>query len=186
MRLFAGIPVSQPVLGALGELLERWRSTDWPVRWVRHDGLHLTLKFLGSVEAERVASIRDALAAAVLGTPALSFTLTEVGAFPTVSRARILIAGLESEAPLELLVHRIERGCAELGFPVEGRPFRPHVTLGRVREGGRLPDPAVRAIEGAALPAVSFRPERVVLYESLPGPGGSRYEERAAFPLGTG
>ena len=89
-------------------------------------------------------------------------------------------------APLELLVHRVERACAGLGFPVEGRPFRPHVTLGRVREGRRLPEPAVRAIEGAELPAASFMAERVVLYESLPGPGGSRYEERATFPLGTG
>jgi len=186
MRLFAGIPVAQPVHGALGELLEGWRSTDWPVKWVRQDGLHLTLKFLGSVETARVGSIRDALAAAVLGTPALSFTLTEVGAFPTVSRARILFAGLESEAPLELLVHRIERACAELGFPVEGRPFRPHVTLGRVREGRRLAEPAVRAIEGAELPAAGFMAERVVLYESLPAPGGSRYEERATFPLRTG
>jgi len=186
MRLFAGIPVAEPAHGALGGLLEGWRSTDWPVKWVRQDALHLTLKFLGSVETERVATIRDALAAAVQGTPALSFALTEVGAFPTVSRARILIAGLESEAPLELLVHRIERACADLGFPVEGRPFRPHVTLGRVREGRRLPEPAVRAIGGAELPAASFMADRVVLYESLPGPGGSKYEERATFPLGTG
>ena len=186
MRLFAAIPVAQPVHGILGELLDRWRSTDWPVKWVRSEGLHLTLKFLGSVGREQVASIRDGLSASIAGTPGLSFALTELGAFPTVTRARTLVAGLESEARLELLVHQIERACAELGFPVEGHPFRPHVTLGRVREGRRLPEVAVQAIEGAELPAVSFVSDRVVLYESLPGSGGSRYEERATFPLGSG
>ena len=156
------------------------------MKWVRSEGLHLTLKFLGSVELERVAGIQGALAASTTGTPQLRFTLTELGAAPTVSRARVLWAGLESEAALELLVHRIERGCAELGFPVEGRPFRPHVTLGRVRQGRRLPEAAIQAIEEADLPAVSFVSDRVILYQSLPGPGGSRYEERATFPLGTG
>jgi 2'-5' RNA ligase len=86
---------------------------------------------------------------------------------------------------VELLVDRVERACATLGFAVEGRPFRPHVTLGRVREGSTLPAAAVRLLEQGELPAVSFVSDRLVLYESQPGPGGSRYTVRATFPLGT-
>jgi len=186
MRLFVAIPVAPPAHDVLTELLDRWRASDWPVKWVRTEGLHLTIKFLGSVGAERISSIREGLSVCIAGTSVLSFTLTEVGAFPTLARARILFAGLECEARLELLVHQIERACAGLGFPVAGHPFRPHVTLGRVREGGRLPAAAVQAMEAAELPALRFVSDQVILYESLPGAGGSRYEARATFPLGTG
>lgn len=186
MRLFVAIPVPPPAHETLGEVLDRWRSTDWPVKWVRADGLHLTMKFLGSVGPERISGVRDGLSASIAGTPELAFTLTELGAFPTVARARTLFAGLESDPRLELLVHQIERASAELGFPVAGRPFRPHVTLGRVRDGSRLSAAAVQAIEQAELPAVGFVSDRVILYESQPGAGGSTYEVRATFPLGTG
>lgn len=185
MRLFAAIPVGPPVDLILGELLGRWSSSDWPVKWVRPAGLHLTLKFLGSVAPERLEEIAAALEQAIGRTPPLSFTLTELGGFPSLRKARILWAGLEAEAALELMVDRIERGFSQLGFSVEGRPYRPHVTLGRLREGSRLPEPAIETIEGITLDPVSFMSPAVVLYESLTGQGGSRYETRATFPLGT-
>ncbi len=185
MRLFVAIPVAGPVDQALRDLLDRYRSSDWPVKWVRPEGLHLTVKFLGAVDPARLATIAAAVGDASAGTPALPFSLVEVGAFPGVARARIIWAGLESEASLELLVHRVERACATLGFAVEGRPFRPHVTLGRVREGARLSAAAVHELEQARAPAASFVADRMVLYENLTGPGGPVYAARATFPLGT-
>jgi RNA 2',3'-cyclic 3'-phosphodiesterase len=185
MRLFTAIPVAGLVEDALRELVARCRSQDWPVKWVRPEGLHLTVKFLGPVEADRVAAIEAALAEASAGTPRLPFSLRELGAFPGFGRARVIWAGLESEAALELMVDRVERACGALGFPVEGRPFRPHVTLGRVREGRRLPEAAIEALERAQLPAADFLADRLVLFESRPGPGGSTYAARATFPLGT-
>ena len=184
MRLFVAIPVEGEVAEVLGGLLQRWQPIGWPVKWARPEGLHLTLKFLGSVESERYSGLLQGLAGAVRGTPALSFSLTELGAFPGLVRARILWAGLESEAALELMVHRIEQACAGLGFPLEGRPYRPHVTLGRVREGGRLPSRAIEQIEQEPVPRATFLANAVVLYQSLTGAGGSRYEVRATFPLG--
>jgi RNA 2',3'-cyclic 3'-phosphodiesterase len=184
MRLFVAIPVEGEVAEVLGGLLERWQPIGWPVKWARPEGLHLTLKFLGSVESGRYPGLLEAVADAVRGTPALSFALSELGAFPELVRARVLWAGLESEAALELLVHRVERACAGLGFPLEGRPFRPHVTLGRVREGNRLPATALDWFETQALPRATFLSNQVVLYQSLTGAGGSRYEVKASFPLG--
>lgn len=185
MRLFAAIPVGPPAAGVLTELVERWRVTDWPVKWVRAEGLHLTLKFLGSVDEQRLDAVRDSLGNAIAGTPGLSFTLGELGAFPSLAAGRVLWADLESEGALELAVDRVERACAELGFPLEGRPFRPHVTLGRVREGRRLSPSAIEAIESTRLEPASFMSEAIVLFESRTGPGGSRYEPRATFPLGS-
>jgi 2'-5' RNA ligase len=185
MRLFAAIPVGPPAAGVLTDLLDRWRVTDWPVKWVRGEGLHVTLKFLGSVDEPRMDAVRDSLGSAIAGTPGLSFTLAELGAFPSLEAGRVLWAGLESESALELLVHRIERACATLGFPLEGRPFRPHVTLGRIREGSRLSGSATQAIEATRLEPASFMSDAIVLFQSLTGPGGSRYEPRATFPLGS-
>jgi len=184
MRVFVAIPVAGLVEEALREVLGRYRSEDWPVKWARPDGLHLTVKFLGAVEPERLVEIEGALGGASVGTPALPFSLVELGAFPGFARARVIWAGLESGAALELLVDRVERACASLGFPLEGRPFRPHVTLGRVREGARLPASAIQALEHTAMPAASYVADRMVLYESKTGPGGSAYVVRATFPLG--
>ena len=185
MRLFTAIPVTGTVQVALRDLVSGYRSRDWPVKWVSEPGLHLTVKFLGPVEPDRVAALEAALAGATAGTPRLPFALRELGAFPGFGRARVIWAGLESEAALELMVDRVERACAALGFPVEGHPFRPHVTLGRVREGRHLSEAAIRALEGAQLPAADFLADRLVLFESTPGPGGSVYATRATFPLGT-
>jgi len=184
MRLFAGIPVGGEVRAALQELLAGWRGLPWPVRWVRDDGLHLTVKFYGAVLEAQLERLSETLADASRGTPMLPLALAELGGFPTLARAHVLWAGLEAPPALELLVDRVERRSAGLGFPLEGRPFRPHVTLGRLRDHARLPQEAVRQLEQAT-PGGNFVADQLVLYESRPGASGSTYHPRATFPLGT-
>ena len=99
----------------------------------------MTLKFFGEVASERLDVITEALRFAAAGAGPLALRLGELGAFPSRSRPRILWVGVEAPPSLELLQDRIERGCEAIGFPPEGAPFQPHVTLGRVREGQRLP-----------------------------------------------
>ena len=182
MRLFVGIPVAGEVLGALSGILGRYRGAGWPVKWVRDDALHLTLKFLGAVPAEQLAQVGDALGTAGRGTGALPFGLNGSGAFPSLERPRVLWAGLQSEPALELLVDRLERRFEALGFPIEGRPFRPHVTLGRVRDHARLPADAARRWESET-PAGEFVAGELLLYQSRTGPEGASYEvlERVAL-----
>lgn len=184
MRLFAALPVNGEASAELERLLEGFRRMEWPVRWVGSNGLHLTVKFLGEVAVDRVNAVRDALAAATRNTSLLPFTPNELGAFPTLARPRVLWAGYQSEPALELLVHRVEQGTEALGFPVEGRPFRPHVTLGRLREGATLPPGAADQFEGEALHA-AFVAERLVLFESKPGAHGPVYSTVDTFSLGS-
>jgi 2'-5' RNA ligase len=184
MRLFAAIPIEGDALTALEAVLRELTATDWPVRWVRPAQLHLTVKFLGEVEEERVPPLRETLEQATAGMHPLAFELGELGAFPNLTRARVLWAGLEAEGALELMVDRVERGCEALGFPIEGRPFRPHVTLGRLRDGGRLPSDAVRRLEALA-PSGNFLADRLVLYHSRPGAGGHEHEPLATLSFGT-
>ncbi len=183
MRLFAAIPVTEPARSEILALLGRLRETEWPVRWVRDEGLHLTLKFFGEVVPERLEVIAEALRFAGRGTPSLPLRLEDLGAFPSRQRPRILYLGLDGPPALELLKDRIERGGEAIGFPPEGTPFSPHVTLGRVREGQRCPPRALDEPD-ASFGRVAFTGDQVVLYESILTPRGPRYEPQLTLDLG--
>ncbi len=182
MRLFVALPLAEPAREEVAATLKRLRDAEWPVRWVRDEVLHVTLKFYGEVAPERLEVIEESIRFAAAGAGPLALRLGDVGAFPTVQRARVLWLGLEAPPALELLQDRLERGGEEIGFPPEGAPFHPHVTLGRVREGHRLPSGALQAFEHTVTP-VPFLADQLVLYESMLTPQGPQYEARLALPL---
>jgi 2'-5' RNA ligase len=182
MRLFAAVPISEPARGEIARLLARLREPGWPLRLVHDHGMHLTLKFFGEVPPSRLEVIEEAVRSAVPGTGALSLRLAEIGAFPTFRRPRIIWVGLDAPPALELLQDRLERLADAIGFAPEGTPFRPHVTLARVREGQRLPPDALESLAGAYEP-VPFLASELVLYESVLGRGGPRYEPRLTLEL---
>jgi 2'-5' RNA ligase len=180
MRLFAALPIPEPAREEVAALLARLRASDWPVRWVGDEGLHVTLKFYGEVAPERLEVIEESVRLAARGAGPLPLRLDELGAFPSAQHARVLWLGLEGPPALELLQDRMERAGEAIGFPPEGRPFRPHVTLGRVREGHRVPANALEEYEVERLPLLA---EELVLYESLLSSQGPRYEPRLTLPL---
>jgi 2'-5' RNA ligase len=182
MRLFAALPIAEPARGEITRLLARLREPGWPLRLVNDQGLHLTMKFFGEVAPARLEVIEEAVRAAVPGTGALHLQLAEVGAFPSERRPRIIWVGLDGPPGLELLQDRLERRAEAIGFPTEGSPFRPHVTLARVREGHRLPHGAVQSLEGQ-YDQVGFLASELVLYESVLGRGGPHYEPRLTLEL---
>jgi 2'-5' RNA ligase len=112
----------------------------------------------------------------------LEMRLTAGGAFPSRERPRVLRLEVEAGPELELLQDRLETEGAEMGFPPEGRPFRPHITLGRVREGHRLPPGAMDELESVAHGS-AFVADRVVLFESRLTPAGPVYGARVELVL---
>jgi 2'-5' RNA ligase len=185
MRLFAALPVpaaARTELGALVRQLRAGAAAAWPVRWTPEAQLHLTLKFYGEVAPERLDELGDVLRAAAAGTPPLDCAVAALGTLPPGPRGRVVVAALDTPAALELLQDRLERGSEALGFPAEGRAFRPHVTLGRVRREGRLPPGAGDRL-AALRPQLPFLVEEAVLFESRLGPGGARYEPRVIVAL---
>jgi 2'-5' RNA ligase len=183
MRLFVGVPIPNPAREQILTLLGRLREGGWPVRWVHDEGLHMTLKFFGEVAPERLDVIQEALRFAAAGAGTQALRLGNLGAFPSRTRPRILWVGVEAPPSLELLQDRIERGCEAIGFPPEGAPFQPHVTLGRVKEGQRLPTGGLED-HSDGFEQVPFMAEQLVLYESLLTTGGPRYESRLTLDLG--
>ena len=174
VRCFAALPVPEGARVALERVLAPLRELAWPVRWVRPEGVHVTLKFYGEVAEGHAETIAESLDFAAAGIGALSLAFSGFGAFPAPDRPRVLWAGIEAPPALEILQDRIERRAEELGHPGEGSVFRPHVTVGRVREGERI-GRADRALLLDAPLDEGFVAESVVLFSSVPGPGGAVY-----------
>jgi 2'-5' RNA ligase len=177
VRLFIAIPLPESARVETAAALHRLQETNWPVRWVRDAGGHITLKFFGETTPDRLDAIVEMLGYSVRGMGPMAMSLHGAGVFPTASRPRVIHLGLDADNDLELLQDRLERGGDQLGYPPEGRVFRPHVTLGRVREGHRLPPGWQTELE--KIPSGQpFLADRVVLFESRLSPNGPSYTTR--------
>ena len=187
-RLFVALEPPDPVrrrLAALADELRRGagRAGD-DVRWVPPENIHLTLQFLGAVPEERVAGVEAALRDAAAGARPFSLSLHGAGGFPNARRPRIIWAGLEGDvAPLAELVRDLGARLAKLGFPPEDRPFAPHLTLGRARDGHGAPGLAGALARAAQIEPTPWRATELVLVESHLSPRGPRYEAIARVPL---
>jgi 2'-5' RNA ligase len=183
MRLFIAVPLPPVAQAAASRLLGELATLDWPVRWVQAEGIHLTLKFFGEVTSDRIEPIEEVLQFATEGMRPIEMAMLSGGAFPSRKHPRVLRLELQAGGDLELLQDRLEHGAERIGFPPEGRPFRPHVTLGRVREGHRLPPGAIARLESLP-PGPAFLADRVVLFESRLLPPGPAYSVRLEEVLG--
>ncbi len=177
MRLFVAVPLPPVARDEATSILRRLQERDWPVRWVRDAGAHVTLKFFGETTPDRVDAIAEMIGYSARGVAPMAMSLHGAGVFPSPATPRVIHLGLDSSSDLELLQDRIERGGEQLGYPPEGRLFRPHVTLGRVREGHRLPTGWQTELERVP-PGQPFLGDRVVLYESKLSPEGPAYTIR--------
>jgi 2'-5' RNA ligase len=184
VRLFVAVnlpDVLRQELWAAGEAVRRAQP---PVRWVRPEGIHVTLKFLGEVPEERLDELRAALGRAAAGLHPFDLIVEGGGVFPGPARPRVFWAGIVPEPQLELLQHAVEREIAPLGFPSEGRPFRPHLTLGRAEKGGGASGlrRAAERMAGVAY-AGAARIETVDLMRSTLARGGASYAVVHRTPL---
>ncbi len=135
VRAFIAIELPDEVKSALARLEDELKSGGrFGVKWVDLRGIHLTLKFLGSIAADRVVEIAAVMTAAAAETAPLHLELNRLGVFPNPRKAQVAWVGLVGDVEsLAGLHRRLESGLAELGFPPETRPFQPHLTLARVR-----------------------------------------------------
>ena len=134
VRLFLAINLDPDVRRDVIDATAALREVGPSLTWADESRLHLTLKFLGAQPPESVASIADAMHDVAARHRSFAMHVSEVGAFPNFRRARVVWMGIGRDPRLELLHHDVEVACERLGFELEGRAFRPHVTLARVPE----------------------------------------------------
>ena len=177
------LPLS--VREAIVRATEPLRAAAPALAWVDAPRLHLTVKFLGEQPASMVSGLTDVLADVAARHRPFTLDLKGVGAFPNFRRARVVWLGVDADPRLELLQHDVESYCERIGHAVEGRPFRPHLTLARVRRP--LPESTLRSLARAAR-SVSYHTEvdvsSIDLMRSRLEPQGARYELVRALTLG--
>lgn len=185
MRLFIAIDLPDSVRAMLARRMETMRrKLQGPARWVPPGNLHLTLVFLGQVEARFLDEVKTATGRATAASAAFRLRLSAGGAFPAAGRARVLWAGVEAGAELQSLHARLAQELEAFSPNEEAsRTFHPHVTLARCRP------PLGRAAADAALGVLRdlssdpFDADPVTLYESHTRPDGARHVPLARFPL---
>lgn len=158
------------------------------VRWVRPEGIHLTLKFYGDVSAARLPDLQRVLAEAAGISDRLTFTLGGLGAFPNMNHPRVVWVGLTGDVPaLRRLQRTVEEGSQQLGFAPETRRFNPHLTLGRVNQPLSSSDQFVltQTLRRAAIaPGEPFVLDTLTLWRSELRSGGSVYTPLFSSELG--
>jgi 2'-5' RNA ligase len=184
MRLFLAVQFEQALRRALREATAPLRALVPDAGWVAEDRLHLTLKFLGE-QPETILAPLTATMEEIGGRHwPVPMELRGVGAFPNLRRPRVVWVGIVPTPKLELLQHDVEEGCAALGVEVDGKPFRPHLTIGRLR--GTEDRELVREL-GRVARGIRFRADTTVsaieLVQSTLTAHGSRYARVAEARL---
>ena len=184
IRSFIAVPVPPETAEKLRAAQDLLRRAGPGVKWVDTSTLHITLKFLGSVERDRLNATWQSVEEGLDGGEPFTMRCRGIGAFPNKRRPRVVWAGVaEGAAELTDLAVRVDRACGEHNFEQEGRPFHPHVTLGRVR--GPMSDPEL-ASAITDLQETDFgeaRVERVLLMKSQLTPRGAVYHVLDEKPL---
>jgi 2'-5' RNA ligase len=184
IRTFIALDLPRSVQQSLGQLQEEFRGIHAPVSWVKSHSIHITLKFLGNISLEQIPAIQTALEEIALSTSPFHLQGRGCGAFPSLKRMRVVWVGLRGDdKPLQELQKQVETAMVQLGFQPEDRPFRPHLTIGRVKGKGNF-----RLLQEAMIAQNTFQTEafdvnEIVLYKSELKPGGAQYTSlfRATF-----
>jgi 2'-5' RNA ligase len=189
LRLFVAIELPDETKRELTRTIERLRDAIGgdALRWVRPEGIHVTLKFLGAVEPERVEAIQTALRIGLRDVDAFTLRPEGAGSFGGRRNLRVVWVGVGGEVEaLARAASAVEGALAPLGFPTEQRAFNAHLTLARIRDDAPASErERVHAALGAfRAPAfAAFHVEHVSLMRSTLGRGGAVYDAIGAFAL---
>jgi 2'-5' RNA ligase len=171
IRAFFGLPLPEPQRASLAAFVAACAKAAPQFRWTPDSNLHLTLRFIGSIDRALVEGIADRIADRA--PSGFDLELGDLGTFKRGRLARVVWLGLRSGLePLASLAAEVDDECVKAGLPAEKRPFRAHLTLARAR-----------ARDGTALPALPstpklepWRADELVLYSSHLGRTGAVYE----------
>jgi len=188
IRAFIAIKLPQEIKAVLANLQTALGAgKDNTVKWVNPDSIHLTLKFLGNIDAAAVPQITDAMTGSTQNFGPLRLKVTETGAFPGTGSPRVVWVGLTGDVTKLSMIHKsLEGTLAAIGFAPEKRSFSPHLTLGRVRDRAKKDERSALARQLSTV-KLKIRPEffarSINLMRSELTQKGAVYTELAAVML---
>ena len=179
IRAFVALDLDEPMRERVAALARSLSRAFPAVRWVRPEGIHLTLRFLGACTEGQVEGLRSRLGVLAAQATVTDAPVAGLGIFPERGQPRVLWLGLAVERSVVLLQGACEAAAVGEGLAGEARDFRPHLTLGRWRESTPRPPLPPVDLGVATLATLTF-------YRSETGPGGSRYTPLDRWRLGAG
>ena len=190
IRSFIAIELPEEIRAELTSLEQRLQAGQHTfVKWVHPDGVHLTLKFLGSIGADLVPEIVEVMNRVARPASPMSLQIGGLGAFPSWNRPQVVWVGMGGEVDrLAKLQNNLESALTRLGFARESRAFKAHLTLGRVRDQASSRDRQRLAEWSRSVgfeSGLSFEARALSLMRSQLTPGGAIYTRLASAGLGT-
>ena len=184
VRTFIAIELPGRVLASIQEVQNYLKMFGFNIRWIRPDNIHLTLKFLGNIKAEDVEKVGRAISTAAGGVKPFSLEAKGLGVFPDIRRPRVLWVGIAGETtPLNELHKALADALWQMGFPKENRPFRGHLTIGRVK--GKIDSKQMLNALKRENATISdpFSVQYLYLFKSDLKPTGAEYTKLIQVPL---
>jgi RNA 2',3'-cyclic 3'-phosphodiesterase len=183
IRAFIAVDLDPHVIENICRAMDTLKERIPGIRWLPKTSLHLTVKFLGNIEASQVEPIGKALRHALKAFPRCTINAKGLGVFPDFRRAKILWVGTRGDRLVQLAA-TVESALLPLGFPPEKRIFTPHLTIGRWREGDRPPKSLRQEIENSShFEFGACVVEQIVLFESVLKPEGASYNQLTTVQL---
>ncbi|MFQ5442902.1 MAG: RNA 2',3'-cyclic phosphodiesterase [Thermodesulfobacteriota bacterium] len=188
IRLFVAVKLPEKLLEMIGSLqagLKRGFNFK-RVSWARPAGIHLTLKFLGAVDESRIDEITGALQEAAAHSSPFTLETCAVSGFPNISSPRVLWLGIKESTGLMELQKAVDGSLAAIGFERDSRPFRPHLTIARIRSPEERRPLGALAIKLERDIFIEFRVDSFILFRSRLTPGGAVHSVIKRFEVAGG
>jgi 2'-5' RNA ligase len=176
IRTFIAVEIPEKIISSIARVQEGIENYGFKIRWVRPKSIHLTLKFLGNIEAADTENVGRAVLEASKEYTPLSLQAKGIGVFPGIKRPRVVWVGIAGQ--LETLVglqKTLDKNLEAIGFPKEKRPFKGHLTLGRIKKKIDT-NTFIEALDTFGnFETETFTADRVVLFKSELKASGAVY-----------
>lgn len=176
IRTFIALELTSEVQESLGWIQDELRKADADVKWVNPQGIHLTLKFLGDVSRQLLEEIKKVIEELAKKHQGFELNISRVGAFPKIEYPRVIWVGMEAGSEQAVkLAEDLEQRLIHFGFAKEKRPFKAHLTLGRVRSP-RNRNQLKTLLQSVSVSQTTMLSEKITLFKSTLTPKGAIYE----------
>lgn len=185
LRAFIAIDLPETLRSQISRIQQDLRATGADVRWVETQNLHLTLKFIGSIEEADQEKLVAAVNGALQPFPPFVFHLEGLGVFPRLENPRVVWLGVsDGSQKLERIAAAVEKACMELGLAGPDHPFTPHLTIGRIHSNKRLEGLIYCLQRSPMRTPLLVQVRQLLLLQSTLQPQGPVYTPLAELPLG--
>ncbi len=176
IRAFIAFPLPELISTRICDIQERLKSYRLPVRWVKPENVHLTLKFLGEISLSTIDGIAEVIEDTVRDFSPLILFTKGLGVFPGIKKPRVIWIGISGDIkPLSEIQANLETNLEIKGFAKENRPFKSHLTLGRVKDDIH-PENLIDILRSFSdFSSEPFEAGELVLYKSELNPSGALY-----------